>query len=166
MAKRRKRYKASNHAPITDDQAQVLGDVIEDIKQKTGQTHVKAEQLAAYAKPKGSPIHDMFVWNDAAAAGAYRVLQARKYLAYVKVVVRVNGKSQTTRAFHSVTVQVGEDDVETGYVSVQTIMKDKGLSDQVAKKALSEANRWRNRYREYADIFGLVFNEIDDIELV
>ena len=43
------------------------------------------------------------------------------------------------------------------------IKADKNLSMQVVRKAMKEAIAWKRRYKQYAAIFGAVFEAIEDL---
>jgi hypothetical protein len=49
---------------------------------------VDAETVVKAAKPKNSPLHDHFEWNDGEAAHKYRLIQARTMIRSVGVIVR------------------------------------------------------------------------------
>lgn len=68
-------------API---EADVVGEELERIRSKTGQL-VPADVVSA-ARPKKSPIHAAFEWDDTLAGEKYRIHQARNIIRAVRVV--------------------------------------------------------------------------------
>lgn len=62
-----------------------LKQVIQNIYERDGD--VKPSALIAAAKPKTSPAHDAFEWDDKSAGIEYRLIQARRYIRIVKIEV-------------------------------------------------------------------------------
>lgn len=58
--------------------------IISDIYRIHGS--VSPSQLIEAARPKNSPIHDAFEWDDKKAGDEYRLIQARKLIRRVEVV--------------------------------------------------------------------------------
>lgn len=119
--------------------------------------------VVAKARPKSSPIHKLFEWDDTAAAEKYRCEQARQYTRELTVTVISDGKELPTRAFHSIVIEHEADAENQGhrFFSVDEIKGDKALEEQVVAQALKELNGWRQRYADYSKIFGGVFAAID-----
>ena len=62
--------------------------------------------------------------------------------------------SQPVRAYFSVQVPKS-DDGECGgkvYVGVERVSRDDGLREQIVARALREADSWRERYQQYAEL--------------
>ena len=59
---------------------------VSDLYQQNG-GQVKASDLVMAAKPKTSPIHDAFEWDNNKAGHEYRLWQARQWIRQVKVSV-------------------------------------------------------------------------------
>lgn len=148
-------YKAGKGAQYTDDQAQVIGQVLESLGDK-----FEPQAVVEAARPKRSPIHDLFDWDDSEAAELWRKSQARNIVNHLEIVVVTEDGRTTTKAFHSVTVQI-EEAPTRNYASITAIRKDSGLSQQVVNRALRELNAWKLRYSDYQRIFGPVFAAID-----
>jgi hypothetical protein len=59
--------------------------VVQETFEKKG--GMRASELVEAAKPKKSPIHDAFTWDDAKAGEEYRLIEARLWLRTVEVTV-------------------------------------------------------------------------------
>ncbi len=138
-----KKYKPSKGAQFNAKQAQVLGEIVDRLGFKAA-----PEQVVDAARPKNSPIHDLFEWDDSTAAERYRLSQARNFVNHLEVVVISHSGERTTKAFHSVIVTHG-DTRERGYCSLETIVENEDLNAQVIRKALGELTYWRDKYSEY-----------------
>lgn len=148
-------YRAAPGASISHKKAQIVGEFLETLGEFTPIDVVNA------ARPKNSPIHDEFTWNDAQAAEKYRLVEARHLVNRITVVVKVGNKETETRAFHSITVQDADDKVEQRYNSVRVVVKNEAMRDQVIAHALRELEGWQKRYDQYAEILGpSLFQEI------
>lgn len=101
---------------------------------------VKASTLVATAKPKNSPIHNYFEWDDKIAGHEYRLIQGRKYIRIVTI-ERENKPEQL--------VHVGAANPETGsregvYKTAPDIVKcpdefERAISEAITR--LSAARR-------------------------
>jgi hypothetical protein len=96
------------------------------------------------ARPADHPLHDLFEWDDTAAAAAHRTEQARRVIRSCKV-VQV-GDSKPRVAFVHVT-RVTPDAVRNGYVSTETAISDPVLRAQVLRDAERQIRGLLDRYR-------------------
>ena len=127
--------------------AQVAGEELERIR-----TERKGRLIPAVvvdeARPEEAPLHPAFEWDDAVAAEQYREGQARNLIRHVTVTVQGSGtEPRTVRAF--VNVVEGE---SQSYTSTVHAMSDRRLREQVVARALAEAEQWRARYQELAEL--------------
>src|SRR6185437_11347508 len=65
--------------------AQVVGDELERLRQ-TNNGELTAELALDAARPKSSPLHDGFEWDDTVAAEQHRLTQARSMIRSVVIV--------------------------------------------------------------------------------
>lgn len=145
------KYKAAPGARFSRQQAEALGELMERFSGK-----LKPQELVDAARPKSSPIHSLFEWNDGKAADAFRLVQARHHINHLQIIVQVNGDGKVTKAYHSVLIE-GDDD--RTYASVAVVRRSVDLREQVVQQALRELERWTERYREYKSVFGGVMRE-------
>lgn len=136
--------------------AQALGAVIERLRSKRGK--FEARDIVRAARPKSSPIHRLFDWNDAKAAEKWREIQARDYVRHLVVVVEHNGREDTM----PVAVSFG---AGKGYVATEQAMSSTTLRAVLLKQALAEAEAWRDRYRHLAELSS-VFEALERVAAV
>jgi hypothetical protein len=90
-----------------------------------------AADLVNEARSFKSPIHHCFEWDDAKAAEAHRVAQARGYWKAIELTVQMEDSTESRqRAFHPVFV-----DGARRYQSIGTIAQDESLLDQLVAQA-------------------------------
>jgi hypothetical protein len=138
--------------------AQVAGDEIQRITKEKGGV-LKASDVVEAAKPKRSPLHPAFEWDDTKAARSYREDQARHMIRSIVVVreddegKKKNGEDKVFRAFiHS--------ESEDGYCTVHRTMSDEDLREEALARAWKELKDWRRRYSDFKDL-AKVFEVID-----
>lgn len=155
-------YKAASGAGFSNRQAQKFGTFLE-AKVGLGERPVTPAEIVDAARPKRSPIHNAFTWDDQVAAERWRLDEARHLVQHLVVSVPWEDGTETrVRAFHSVTV-AGEDEdgpLSRGYVSGEVVWSSPELTDQVVTRAFRELRGWTDRYRTYADL-GHVVAHID-----
>lgn len=136
--------------------AQKVGETIERLQKKQN-TPLEPETIVEAARDEASPLHGGFEWDDAAAAEAFRLDQARELVRSLTVdISRSNLESRTVRAFVNV-----ETDASRGYVSTATAMSSEDLRKQVLARAFSELESWRARHAELTEL-ARIFAAIDE----
>lgn len=105
---------------------------------------LKAEAVVEAARPKSSPLHDLFEWDDSAAAELYRVAQARRYIQVVMVSRPRLTDEDTPR---KIEVEV------RGYVSLPSMRKNGG-----GMVPIHEVEQ-RHDYRE--QMLGQALNDVE-----
>lgn len=96
------------------------------------------------ARNKRSPLNPFFEWDDAAAAEAYRLDQARGLIRVVRVDVDTD---EPKRAY----ISVGDAD-GVSYRSLGDVQASTQLQLIVLKQAERDLSAWRKRYRELSDL--------------
>lgn len=152
-------YKASKGATFNDEDAEKLGSVLEKIG-----FSAKPKEVVDSARPKASPIHHLFEWDDSQAAERYRLFQARNHVNHLQIIIKTDGGEVKTRAFHSVVITKNDGSHERAYCQMDNVAENADLRAQVISKALAELNGWRARYGQYKKIFGGVFDAIEKAE--
>ena len=159
-----KKYKSSDHrecrSALKQKNATAFGKVLFSIPRGDR----NSEAVVDAARPEDSPIHDMFIWDDEEAAERYRCSQAAKYIRCLQVTVKSHGKDVTSRAVHSIVIEHEADEKNKGrrYLTVDEVLESQDARQQVIDQAMKELTGWRVRYSEYKDIFGVVFEAIDE----
>ena len=152
-------YKPDKGACYNTAQAVVLGHFLESLGDS-----ITPQAVVDAARPKRSPIHQLFEWNDTTAAERYRLHQARLHINHLEVVVTIDGEERSTRAYHS--IKIAETDEDAGgrvYQPLRVVLSNKASAEQVVQQALDELNLWRATYNHYDGIFGPVFRAIDEV---
>ena len=144
--------------------AQVAGEHIETLLDEHGT--VTPPLLLADAKSKTSPIHKAFDWNDASAAYAFRLAQARQFLNHlVAVVTTDDGKSREVRAF----VNLIDDDEQQGYIDVNVVLGNADLRGQwinVFHRRITALRREFADVKELAGVFEAIDQSLKDMDPV
>lgn len=105
------------------------------------------------ARPKASPLHSRFEWDNTKAAQEYRLWQARHL---INVTVEYFGgeeSSFTGRVFVSLTSDRGDG---AGYRSMVSVMSDDQHRARLMQDALEEMDVFKRKYirlKELADVF-------------
>ena len=131
-------------APIDAD---IVGEELERIRVKTGQ--LKPEEVVKEAKPKKSPIHGAFEWDDSVAGEKYRIHQARNIIRAVRVVVVDDIGGETVSRPQFVHIDNGKDDryYQDAEVAVQNVdefvlaVKELTVKVSGAQRALEDLRR-------------------------
>jgi len=106
--------------------AEDFGKVVNRLEKKHGV--VSPEAVVEEARPKDSPIHEAFEWDDSVAAEKYRTDQARYGINHLRVIVKKGANATQSRAY--VNVVIGE---QRGYVATARAMSDEDMAQQVLK---------------------------------
>ena len=138
--------------------AQDIGETLEKTRVKNGGL-LTPQLVVRAAKPKKSPLHECFEWNDVKAAELYREDRARYVLRHIAVVYadEAAGEQRTVRAFISI-----KDDGERIYQSTLVAMQSVDLRQQILDRALRELEQFRGRYHEFEELVG-VFAAMDEM---
>lgn len=144
-----------SRTPAGNVDAQVAGAELERIR-VLHNGRLESEMVVEAARDAASPLHPAFEWNDAIAAGAYRIEQAKYLIRSIEVVLDEDQDQRPMRAFVSVVR-----DEDRSYTSVGHAMADPDLRRQVLIGALRELEAWRERYAELVEL-AKVFAAIEE----
>lgn len=144
------RYTTSFDGRLSKQDAQLFGSFLES---NFPDGIFTPEDVVKLARPKTSPIHEFFEWDDTVAAARWRIQQARQLIS--SIVVHI--EDQDVKAFHSVVVNE-----HRGYMPVNQAMKAPDIWEQVISDALDDLNGWRIRYEKYKE-FAPVIKAIDQV---
>lgn len=98
------------------------------------------------ARDRKSPLHRHFEWDDAKAAEAYRLDQAREIVRVVRI---EEAGEEPTRAFLSV-----NDGAGVSYRTAQDVAGSLDLQLAVLKQAERDLDAFQRRYRDLQDVCG------------
>jgi hypothetical protein len=137
--------------------AEIVGQVIEKLHDK--HQGVTPELLVREARKARSPIHNLFEWDDTAAAKAYRVHQARLVLNHIEVVIeRSEDAPLVVRAFHNVITP----DEQRIYTTIASARNNEELWTQIKQEALRQIKNWQETYRDITE-FEAIHQAIDAV---
>lgn len=117
------------------------------------------EAVVADAKSTRSPLHDEFEWDDEKASHQYRVWQARKLIAHVRLVVETKSLTISSVAYVRDPKALRS---EQGYVSVASMKTDRELAVEAVENEAKRAMAYLQRVRDLAAILDLS-DELDAI---
>ena len=119
---------------------------------------LRAEDVVDRATAKNNPLHDLFEWNDSAAAAEYRLWQARQI---IRVTVGIiPGTEIKSRIFVSMMADRIEDD--GGYRAMVDVLSDVERRALMLAEALDELNVFRRKYARLSEL-SKVFEAIEAI---
>lgn len=130
---------SSSWGRFSKDQAKEISDFFE--KNFPGGA-LTAHDVLELARPKTSPLHEYFEWDDSVAAERYRLRQAQKLITCL--VVEFDGGEPVRK--YVPPVFIDETDTHKAYVEINTARANQDIWDQVTERAMNEAVRWRDRY--------------------
>jgi len=126
----RKVYKARVGAPFKQEDAQIVGETINNLLQEKGGELIP-EDIVREAKKKTNPLHNLFDWDDTSAAEKFRIQQARNITNHIVETIVVDGNPKEIRTI----VSVVNKEQERVYVSMEDAIEDvdykKQLLDQM-----------------------------------
>ena len=139
------------HVPPAKMDAQMVGEELLKI-QVRNDGWLERKKVVDAARSDKHPLHKAFVWDDKIAGEKYREQQAGELIRHVvNVIEREGGEPLRIRAF--VSVERGD---QRAFVDVDTAMSRVDLRNQVLRRALREAQEYRQRYdglSELAEVF-------------
>jgi len=137
---------------------QIVGESLERIRKDHGGA-LKPIHIVAFARPRSSPLHSHFDWNNRSAAEAYRIEQARRLIQCV--VTREagrGGRELKIRAFVSIA-----DGQDYSFRRTADVMSDGDLRAEFLRRALEDVKFWKERYEQYRE-FAEICASVDRTE--
>lgn len=129
--------------------AQIVGETCEKLE---AEKRLNAQTLVDISRPKDSPTHSLFEWDNRKAAEEWRRHQARNIINSIEVVVE---EKEPIRAFFNIEKKSSE------YLSIATICREPGNYQSLLKQATAELKAFRMKYSritELNEIFALIDN--------
>ena len=128
---------------------QVIGEALDAIRVESGgQLHPQA--VVADARDPKSVLHPHFEWNDAKAAEAHRLDQARALIRSIRIIDEEDD-DRARPAFLSIRADSG-----VGYRSYHDVLSSPDLRQRLLEGAQRDLDAWTARYRELREIVELV----------
>lgn len=127
------------------------------------QSVVTPQAVVEAARPKTSPLHRYFEWDNTKAAENYRKWQARELILSVYIQDDDDPDAGPVRAFVNLTPEKDCDFIAgKGYVFTPTIASKANYQQQVLEYALGQIHSWREKFGNIKQFFGIV-KEIDKL---
>jgi len=118
---------------MTNDSIKVaVQSVVQDLFDRNGS--VKSTELVDEARPKNSPAHPAFEWDDTLAGEEYRLIQARKWIRVVEIIREAD--SEPERLVHVPRIVTSDDARRDGEYKPISVVVER--PDEFAR-ALSQA---------------------------
>jgi len=137
------RYRYGNRWQGQKVKAEIVGNEISRIIEEN-EGVIIPETIVRKARPKKSPLHNCFKWDDKVAANLYRIDQASQLLRSVTVVTEIaDSETIEVRAFPNI-----ESDGGSYYTTIARVMDDVELSDQLESQILRELVYLRNKHKK------------------
>jgi hypothetical protein len=128
---------------------QVIKKEMESIENRFGM--ITPRRVLDVARNEKSPLHNLFEWDDSAAAENYRLLQAGQMIVRIKVQIEERSMS----AFQPITIMVDEKPTN-GYVSLARVMENNEFKSQILERAIKEINYWNKQYQDVEELGGII----------
>jgi hypothetical protein len=127
--------------------------IIRELKRIAEANHglLLPERVVDAARPKTSPLHKRFEWDDTIAGQAHRLWQARQLISICVTVV--SNDSEPVQVFTSLSTDRGRGG---GYRTTVEVCSNAELRQQMLDDALHDLNGFQRRYsrlRELAEVF-------------
>ncbi len=123
-----------------------------------------AENVAAAARKRTSPLHDWFTWKDDVAADQWRLYEARNMLRGIAFVVEEGDEvPEPLRFFVALRIERdGEEDVE--YLPMPVVHANPDLEAQALRIAAKELAAYREKYGRLKRLEQIVnWAKLDDL---
>lgn len=147
----KKTYKATNGAQFSQEEARVYGRELDKIAEKNG-GQLKPVEVVEKARNIKNPLHHYFDWDNDKAAEKFRIEQARHLINHITVVIRYDHKEKEHKAFFSVNSTPGEKQKNKIYVTMERVLSESELKEQILVEAIEEAEYWKDKYAEYREL--------------
>lgn len=115
------------------------------------------EQVVEAARPKTSPLHPRFEWDNSEAANKYRLWQARQLIRVC--VEHIPGVSTPTEVFVSLT---DDRSADGGYRVTAEVLKDDDMRAMMLQDALDELQVFKLKYKRLSEL-AAVFDAIETV---
>lgn len=131
-----------------DADPQQIGDALERISNSVG-GEMKPEHVVDAARASRHPLHRYFEWNDAKAAAAHRLDQARQLIRIIRV------EDEEDEVPKMVYISVA-DKSGVAYRTISDIQGSRDLQFIVLRQAERDLLSFERRYREISDLCDVI----------
>lgn len=138
--------------------ADIVGQTLEELEKKNGVA--TSEDLLEVSRPKKSPTHDLFEWDDKKAAENYRLHTARCVINSITVIYE-DITPEPVRAF----VNVSEPHERATYKNIKEALLDEATRNNYLSRVKSELDAFIAKHKEvqgFADLLIDAGNKIKE----
>lgn len=131
---------------------------LRSIYQKNGR-RLHPEAVVEAARDPESVLHSHFTWDDTEAADQFRLLQARKLIATVRITIPSRGDERVVvRAYHALRAE------RKGYRHTKDIVASKDLRNALLSQLAADLERIKTTYESMRDLSAAkkVFDVIEE----
>jgi len=152
------RFVAVPGSHISDRKAAIYGPEL--VRLRAQGVHMIPSAVVDAARPRHSPLHDAFTWNDQAAAAERRLQQARYLLASIAFVPSQSDETEEEpepiRYFTVLAIEAADGSSFQEYIPLNVVHEDPDLEREMLRHALAELSWFRRKYARLREIDNLV----------
>lgn len=128
-------------------------------KENNGEVNIS--QIVTDSSLKDAPLHNEFEWSDKKAGHLYRMQQARYIVRSIEVIHNENPNIRT-RAYEIAVKQSSDGDKKShrAYTSIDEILADPIMRDELLMQAIKDALAFRRRYHALSEL-SIIFSAMD-----
>jgi hypothetical protein len=128
-------------------------EVVNSIYEELGE--VRPSELIERAKPKKSPIHEAFEWDDAKAGEEYRLMQARTWIRRVEIIIEEKAERFIHVPFVTVEGEASEFETrENYYKPASVVVQDQDEFQLALGETLARLNSAKAAYNQLKNAAG------------
>lgn len=137
--------------------ANTVGEALERIEAEHGV--VTSELFLEESRPENAPTHDVFEWDDSAAAEKYRLHQSSMTINNLRVVIRNDSVQEGQRkAFVNISVEQ-----KANYLNVVDALSKPETREIVLERAVRELEQFKNKYDSLSEL-AAIFTAIEAVK--
>ena len=121
---------------------------------------LRPQAVVDAARPKASPLHGAFCWNNTEAADKYRLLQAQQLIRSFRVEIKVDGRSHNVPVFIGVSSDRDGGKAENPYRLAEDVAENADLLEVAERDAMEQLCALKTRY-EHLKRLGDIWAAID-----
>lgn len=142
--------------------SETVHEELERIRKNNPQKTLQPADIINAARPKRSPLHRFFEWDDGAAAEKYRLVQAGFLVKAVVRVVDRGGEKKTISAYVSKRSYKSGMGKSGGFEPTAMVVKRKTDRDRLIETKVRQLDRLRQEMETISEMVGLS-SDIEEI---
>lgn len=141
-------YVARPGASISNEDATIIGKVLEDIEQR--KAGITPHDVVEESRPEDAALHGYFEWDNSVAGEEWRRSQAR-YLIRAVLVVREES-AEPIPTWHNVVQTIEGDGTERVYRRIDVVAQQADLLEQLIERELRQLEGVQRRLDQYEEL--------------